>query len=195
MADLWKQIKSCQLCADTLPLKPRPVLQLYPQSKILVAGHAPGRAAHDCGDVFRDASGDRLRAWMGVDGDLFYHSGLISVLPMAFCYPGTVPGRGDRPPDRRCAKTWRHDLMAVLTEVELVIALGQHAQKWHMRTETGGSVTQTVRAWYAHWPHILPLPHPSPRNNPWLAKNPWFEAEILPALQNKVQLLRRQAGL
>jgi uracil-DNA glycosylase len=33
---------------------------------------------------------------------------------------------------------------------------------------------------------VLPLPHPSPRNNLWLRRNPWFEAEVLPALRQRV---------
>jgi uracil-DNA glycosylase len=34
---------------------------------------------------------------------------------------------------------------------------------------------------------MMPLPHPSPRNNIWLKKNAWFEAEVVPALQKRVQ--------
>lgn len=33
---------------------------------------------------------------------------------------------------------------------------------------------------------VIPLPHPSPRNNLWLRRNPWFEAEVLPALRQRV---------
>jgi len=33
---------------------------------------------------------------------------------------------------------------------------------------------------------IIPLPHPSPRNRLWLKRTPWFEAEVLPALRERV---------
>ncbi len=34
---------------------------------------------------------------------------------------------------------------------------------------------------------IIPMPHPSPRNIFWLKRNPWFEAEVIPALQQRVK--------
>ena len=33
----------------------------------------------------------------------------------------------------------------------------------------------------------MPLPHPSPRNNRWFKRCPWFEAELVPALQQRVR--------
>ena len=44
-------------------------------------------------------------------------------------------------------------------------------------------VTATVQNWREHWPGVVPLPHPSPRNNLWLRRNPWFTIELLPALR------------
>lgn len=53
-------------------------------------------------------------------------------------------------------------------------------------------MTETVRAWRDHWPGMLPLPHPSPRNNIWLRRNPWFDEEVIPALKARIrQLLER----
>lgn len=52
--------------------------------------------------------------------------------------------------------------------------------------QEGASLTDTVKAWRTHWPHVIPLPHPSPRNNLWLRRNAWFEAEVLPALRKRV---------
>ena len=65
-----------------------PILRVYPQSKILIIGQAPGIKTQLENDVFKDRSGDRLREWMGVDNDLFYNSKLISILPMDFYFPG-----------------------------------------------------------------------------------------------------------
>ena len=49
--------------------------------------------------------------------------------------------------------------------------------------QTTKPLTEIVKNWWAQWPEVLPLPHPSPRNNHWLKQNPWFKAEVLPALR------------
>jgi uracil-DNA glycosylase len=63
--------------------------------------------------------------------------------------------------------------------------MGQYAQAYHLPT-AGATLTDAVLAWRDHWPHTVPLPHPSPRNNLWLKRNPWFELELLPALRERV---------
>ena len=47
-------------------------------ARILIVGQAPGRVAQDTQIVWNDKSGDRLRDWMGVSHDEFYHSGKIA---------------------------------------------------------------------------------------------------------------------
>lgn len=86
---LLNDVRRCTICAAQLPHGPRPVLQAGSRARILIAGQAPGRKVHRSGVPFDDASGDRLRAWMGVDADVFYDPGRIAILPMGFCYPGT----------------------------------------------------------------------------------------------------------
>jgi uracil-DNA glycosylase len=158
------------------------------RARVLVAGQAPGRRVHESGVPFRDASGDRLREWMGVTPEVFYDPARVAILPMGFCYPGG--GRsGDLPPRPECAEAWRERLLARLPAVELVIAVGRYAHAYHLGARRGSSLTATVRAWRDFWPGLVPLPHPSPRNNPWLRKNPWFEAEVLPALRRRVRSL------
>ena len=66
----------------------RPVIQAHPSAKILIVGQAPGTAVHRTGIPFNDPSGDRLRAWLGVDKDVFYDAEKIALVPMGFCYPG-----------------------------------------------------------------------------------------------------------
>ena len=66
---LQSEIRACTLCAEHLPLGPRPVLQAHPAAKILIVGQAPGTAVHRTGIPFNDPSGDRLRTWLGVDRD------------------------------------------------------------------------------------------------------------------------------
>ncbi|MEL7296817.1 MAG: uracil-DNA glycosylase family protein, partial [Pseudomonadota bacterium] len=70
--DLLVRIRRCDICADSLPLGPRPVVQLAPEARLLIAGQAPGRRVHETGVPFDDPSGDTLRAWLGIDRDAFY---------------------------------------------------------------------------------------------------------------------------
>ena len=86
---LLQQVRACALCTPHLPLGVRPVLQVHPAARILVVGQAPGIKVHNSGIAFDDASGDRLREWMGITRDVFYEPTQIAIVPMGFCYPGT----------------------------------------------------------------------------------------------------------
>jgi len=151
---------------------------------VLIAGQAPGRKVHESGVPFDDASGKRLREWLGVTPDVFYDPEQVAILPMGFCYPGSGKS-GDLAPRPECAPAWREQLLSHLTQLELTIVLGSYAQKYHFG-EASSSVTDLVKSWRTYWPSIVPLPHPSPRNNIWLRKNPWFEIELLPVLRQRV---------
>lgn len=183
---LLAEIRACRLCEAHLPAGPRPVVRGRPGARLLIVGQAPGRRVHETGIPFNDPSGDRLRDWMGIDRETFYDEGRIAILPMGFCYPGTVPKQGDLPPRPECAPAWRSRLMAGLTEIRLTLAIGAYAQGFHLAGREGGNLTETVRRFRDCLPEILPLPHPSPRNNLWLRRNPWFEAEVLPELRARV---------
>ena len=180
-----RQARACTLCAAYLPLGPRPVFQIDPEARILVAGQAPGARVHETGIPFNDASGDRLRDWMGIGRDVFYDPLRIAILPMGYCYPGTGPS-GDLPPRPECAATWRRRMLAFLPDLQLTLVIGQYAQNWHLGAERQATLTDTVRQWQMYWPSQLPLPHPSPRNNMWLRRNPWFEETVLPVLRKRV---------
>jgi uracil-DNA glycosylase len=177
--------RACTICKAHLPLGPRPVFQISPTARILVAAQAPGRRVHETGIPFNDPSGERLRDWMGIDRSVFYDSTRIALLPMGFCYPGTGKS-GDLPPRPECAAQWRGQLLTLLPDIQLTLIIGQYAQAWHLGERQRPSLTETVRNWKAYWPTSFVLPHPSPRNNIWLRKNPWFEQEILPALKDRV---------
>lgn len=184
---LVTQIRKCSLCTD-LPLGPKPIVQASADAKILIVGQAPGRITHAKGRPFDDASGKRLRAWLGVSENVFYDPAKIAIVPMGFCFPGAGRG-GDAAPRPECARHWRRPLLDAMPQVELSILLGAYSLDWHIGNRDGANLTETVRNWQQYWPQNLPLPHPSPRNNRWLKRNPWFETDIIPMLQSRVQTL------
>lgn len=181
---LLAEVRACTLCAAHLAHGVRPVLQIHPQARVLIAGQAPGRKVHASGVPFDDVSGDRLREWMGVTREVFYDPKKIAILPMGFCFPGTGKS-GDFPPRPECAPAWRDQLLGHLRHLEVTLVVGQYAQDYHLH-ERQSSLTDTVQSWQSYWPKIIPLPHPSPRNNIWLSRNPWFEKELLPKLRRRV---------
>lgn len=196
---LLSEIQKCRRCVDApdgapLPHEPRPVLRASVTARLCVCGQAPGTRVHASGTPFADPSGDRLREWMGVSQDEFYDQHRVAIIPMGFCFPGLDAKGGDLPPRRECAVLWRAALFAALPQFELILLIGQYAQKWHLGAAARTSVTETVRAWrdYATSggpPRYLPLPHPSWRNSGWLKRNPWFAEEVLPFLRAEVRRL------
>ena len=194
------EIRACRICRDTptrgpaLPQEPRPILRVNPSARLLIASQAPGIRAHKSGLPFDDPSGDRLRAWMGLDRRQFYDERNVLIAPMGFCFPGHTPDKGDLPPRRECARTWHDTLFAAMPQVELILAIGRYAQTYHFQ-RLGRPLPRSlrlddlVRAWrdYAGAsPRIFALPHPSWRNSGWLKRNSWFEEEVLPELRREV---------
>ncbi|MCB1956765.1 MAG: uracil-DNA glycosylase family protein [Rhodocyclaceae bacterium] len=184
---LVAEAAACRLCAAHLPHGPRPVFQFDPAARILIAGQAPGARVHASGKPFDDPSGERLRDWLGIDRATFYDRQRMAILPMGFCFPGSGP-HGDLPPRPECAATWRQRFIDALPQLELVVILGRHALAWHLPGERRG-LTDVVRDWRRHWPGMILLPHPSPRNNRWLAANPWFAETVVPVLQARVRVV------
>ncbi|NMP02363.1 uracil-DNA glycosylase family protein [Pseudoalteromonas arctica] len=182
---LIDQVSKCVICDPHLPLGARPVIQFNPNARILIAGQAPGIKVHETGVPFNDASGNRLREWLGLTRDEFYDANNIAILPMGFCYPGRGKS-GDLPPRKECAPAWREQLLAALPNIELTIVLGKYAQVYHLPETKKMPLTELVKSWREYWPNYLVLPHPSPRNNIWLKKNPWFEQDVLPELGKRI---------
>ena len=198
---LLSEIRACRICVDRpsskpLPHMPRPVLQACTEARICVCGQAPGTRVHASGRPFTDRSGDRLRDWMGIGEDVFYDPRRVAIVPMGFCFPGLDAKGGDLPPRGECASAWRARVFAELPRLELILLVGQYAQKWHLGRRRARTLTETVRRWRGFLrpveegqPSVLPLPHPSWRNTAWLKANPWFESEILPVLRDQVRRL------
>lgn len=185
---LMARIRACRICEAHLPLGPRPVLQASPSARLLIVSQAPGRKVHDTGIPFNDVSGNRLRAWLGIEKTTFYDAAQVAIIPMGFCFPGTGKN-GDLPPRPECAPQWHPQLLPRLTDLRLTLAIGQYAQTGLLQGQCGKTLTATVEAWRSHLHNkrILPLPHPSPRNQLWLKRHPWFETELLPELRRLVR--------
>lgn len=192
------ELRTCRVCRDApcygspLPHEPRPVIQAGVMARLCIAGQAPGTRVHASGRPFTDPSGVRLRDWLGLDEAAFYDPARVAIIPMGHCFPGLDAKGGDLPPRRECAGIWRARLFADLPRIELVLAIGQYAQAWHLAAaDRAGGMTETVRRWREllarpGQSRILPLPHPSWRNSGWLKANPWFQAELLPVLKSEV---------
>ena len=129
---LLAEVRGCTLCAKELEHGVRPVLQVHPDASILIAGQAPGAKVHESGVPFDDASGDRLREWMGIEREVFYDPKKIAILPMGFCFPGRGKS-GDLPPVPRCAEAWREKLLKLMPNVGLTLVIGQYAMDWHLK--------------------------------------------------------------
>ena len=183
-AALHAEIAACTLCAEHLPLGPRPVVQFSPTSRILIIGQAPGTKVHASGVPWDDDSGDRLRDWLGLDTDRFYDPSLVALMPMGFCYPGKAKG-GDAPPRKECAPQWHDRVLAELPADRLTLLVGAYAQAHYLPATRKLSMTVRVRRG-AEFAPFVPLPHPAWRVRMWMAKNPWYEAEILPQLREQV---------
>lgn len=201
---LAERLRACRLCRDNpaggmarqLPHEPRPVAVFSNTAPVLIASQAPGMRVHQTGLPFNDASGDRLRDWLGVSREAFYDPARFAIVPMGFCFPGYDATGGDLPPRRECAPAWREEIISSLPNIQLILTIGGYAQKWHFARAglVSGGVNENVRNWRAlldppEGPPLFALPHPSWRNTGWLRKNPWFEDEVLPELRARVSTL------
>lgn len=185
MIQLLQHIHECTICNKHLPLGAKPILQFSSKSRIIIIGQAPGIKAHTSAVPWNDASGERLRSWLGVGSATFYNADRFALVPMGFCYPGKGSS-GDNPPRPECAPLWHHQLFAKVKSVQLKILIGNYAQAYYLGNKQKPTLTETVKAFREYLPGTIVLPHPSPRNNIWLKKNNWFEKELLPVLKEKV---------
>ena len=98
LAEMVARARACRHCEAQLPLGPRPVLRARMSARLLIVGQAPGTKVHETGIPWNDASGERLREWLGLGREDFYDEARIAILPMGFCYPGRDDRGGDKPP-------------------------------------------------------------------------------------------------
>lgn len=185
---LHQEISACTVCAEHLPLGPRPVVQFSAKSRILIIGQAPGTKVHASGVPWDDDSGDRLRDWLGLDGangrERFYDPDIVALMPMGFCYPGKKGG-GDAPPRNECQPAWHDRILDLLPDDRLTLLVGSYAQAHYLPETRKLSLTERVRQGAVFAPFV-PLPHPSWRVRMWMGRNPWFETKTLPRLRAQV---------
>ena len=186
---LLARVHACQVCAASLPLGPRPVIQASVTARILIVGQAPGTRVHETGIPWNDRSGDRLRGWLGLDRDTFYDRHRIALMGMGFCYPGRLPNGGDAPPRPECAPLWHALLRAEMAGIELAILVGSYAHVYYLGARRMATMGETVRAWRDYLPEFIPTPHPSWRTTGWLNRNPWFGKELVPDLRRRVRAI------
>lgn len=162
-----------------------PVYTANEAAKIVIVGQAPGRKAQESCKPWNDASGIRLRSWLGVTDEQFYNPALISLVPMDFYYPGKG-AHGDLPPRKEFAPKWHPRIFAEMPQVQLILLVGNYAQRYYLGRKAKPSLSLTVRAYEEYLPKFMPLVHPSPLNFRWLSVHPWFETELVPILQERV---------
>lgn len=183
---LVSQIHQCNLCQNTLPHIANPIIQAHPNSQLLIIGQAPGLKAHQSSTPWNDKSGERLRSWLNIQDSEFYNPELVSIIPMAFCYPGRGK-TGDLPPSKTCAPKWHEQLLSQMVHVKLTLLIGSYAQNYYQNKKQ--TMKERMMEWLTEPSSTIPLPHPSPRNNIWLKKNPWFTQDYLPEVNAKLSEL------
>lgn len=186
LEEVLERARACDICAEYLPLGPRPVVRAQTSARLLIIGQAPGTKVHETGIPWNDPSGDRLRGWLGIDTETFYDESKIAIVPSGFCYPGRLPKGGDAPPRPECAPQWHAAIIEQLKNIELTLLVGMYAQALYLPHLKKQSLTETVAGWRDHWPTVLPTPHPSWRTAHWEKKNPWFTNDLLPELRRRI---------
>lgn len=167
-----------------------PLFHVPATATILLISQAPGRIAQQTATYFNDASGDRLRDWMGVSRETFYDSDKIAVMPLDFYYPGKGKS-GDLPPRKGFSDQWHPQLLPLMPRVSLTLLIGQYAIKAYLGKDRYRTLTETVRHYDEYLPDYLPLVHPSPLNVGWQKRNPWFQTDVVPDLQARVRTALR----
>lgn len=181
--DITSKIKNCTECVNSLSFPPNPILQYSSTAKIILIGQAPGIKAHQSNKPWNDASGERLRLWLGMSKLTFYDKNILSIVPMGFCYPGKSKS-GDLPPRPECAPKW-HPFLVDQDLKKTILLVGKYAQDYYLTDKK--TLTERVKHWREYPARFLPLPHPSPRNNIWLKRNSWFEQDVLPSIKKIIK--------
>lgn len=190
-AEIFQQIQTDPANQKFTEKGIKPLYYASETARINIIGQAPGRIAQEKMRFWDDPSGDRLRSWMGVSRDEFYHSGKIAILPMDFYFPGKGKS-GDLAPRKDFAPKWHPRLLKLMPHIQLTILVGAYATRKYLHLKYKDRLTDIVHDYQKYLPEYFPIVHPSPRNQIWEAKNPWFESQVVPDLQKRVRQIMNQ---
>lgn len=165
VASLQRDNARCRACVDAgFPLESWPVRAPYAGQRAYLFGQAPGVVEGEERLPWRGRAGQRLRGWIGLEGDALYET--FYCASVTRCYPGRPPsGRGDRAPTTReqeLCDFWR-DRELELLQPELIVTVGGLALR---RLLGVSALTDAIGKSYT-LPHdlghaiVIPLPHPS----------------------------------
>ncbi len=183
--EIFEEIEQDPANKEFTQLGLSPIYSAPITARIIIIGQAPGLRVQNSGISWNDASGDRLRDWLGVTKVVFYNSGMIGIIPMDFYYPGKSKS-GDLPPRKGIADKWHPRLLKEMPDVKLIVLVGSYSQKYYLHLKSQDKITDVIKNYRDYLPNYFPIVHPSPRNNIWLKKNEWFEQEVVPNLQKVV---------
>ena len=179
----------CRACVEAdYPLESSPVRAPYAGQRAYLFGQAPGIVEGQERLPWRGRAGQRLRGWLGLDGDELYET--FYCASVTRCYPGRSPsGRGDRTPTPReqdLCEFWR-DWELELLRPDLIVTVGGLA----LRRLLGiPSLTDAIgKSYMREGAIVIPLPHPSGASA-WL-NDPANRARLGKALTHVRRELRR----
>ena len=179
----------CRACVEAgFSLESWPVRAPYHGQRAYLFGQAPGIVEGEERLPWRGRAGQRLRGWLGLEGDELYQT--FYCASVTRCYPGrAASGRGDRTPTPReqdLCEFWR-DWELELLRPDLIVTVGGLALR---RLLEIGTLTDAIGKSYMHETAIvIPLPHPSGASG-WL-NDPANRARLGKALTHvKRELVR-----
>ena len=97
---------------------------MWNRSRILIISQHPV-VSQESMTYWDDPSGDRLRAWMGMSREEFYHSGKLGVVPLDFYF--REKARVTYHHGRFCRK-WHKPVLELMPKVSLTLLIGAYAQ-------------------------------------------------------------------
>lgn len=163
-----------------------PLYSAMATARINLIAQAPSQQAQAQQMFWDDRSGDRLRNWLGLTRDEFYHSGKLAIMPMDFYFPGK-DRHGDLPPRSDFAPKWHPQLLKLMPHLQLTVLIGTYASHAYLHLPRSVKETTIVKNYQQYLPQYFPIIHPSARNQIWLKKNPWFAQQVLPDLRQQVR--------
>jgi len=178
LASLERDKARCRACVEAgYPLDSWPVRAPFRGQPAYLFGQAPGVVEGEERLPWRGRAGQKLRRWLGLDGDELYET--FYCASVTRCYPGRpASSRGDRlptPREQELCQFWR-DWELELLRPELIVTVGGLALRRMLGIST---LTEAIGKSYTRGDAIvIPLPHPSgasgwlndPGNRPRLGK-------------------------